>query len=212
MSTKKDTKFNPNEHIENIKGKPYLPVQWRLVWFREERPDWGIHTKIEKEFEDGAIMKASILNELQVVVATAHKMETKTGFKDYLEKAETGAVGRALAMVGYGTQFSPDLEEGDRLADAPVKTNYASATPPAKIDKKATKPQKGMFFAIAEVKGYDGDTAKKMAKKKFNLESFNDITGKQVNEAIDGLNKLDDAPAKEDVDPKEIPDFDGEVE
>ncbi len=31
----------------------------------------------------------------------------------------TGAVGRALAYCGYGTQFAPELEEGNRLADAP---------------------------------------------------------------------------------------------
>jgi hypothetical protein len=56
-------------------------------------------------------------------MAQAHKAENKTGdgFKDYLEKAETGAIGRALAMCGYGTQFTGDeLDEGVRIVDAPV--------------------------------------------------------------------------------------------
>jgi hypothetical protein len=36
------------------------------------------------------------------------------------EKDETGAVGRALAMCGYGTLQAPEFDEGDRLADAPL--------------------------------------------------------------------------------------------
>jgi hypothetical protein len=34
------------------------------------------------------------------VIATARKKETEAGFTDYIEKAETGAIGRALAMCG----------------------------------------------------------------------------------------------------------------
>lgn len=36
--------FNPQEHMMNLKGKDYLQVMWRLVWFREEHPDWCINT------------------------------------------------------------------------------------------------------------------------------------------------------------------------
>jgi hypothetical protein len=56
-------------------------------------------------------------------MATATKMENVRGFPDYLEKAETGSVGRALAYCGFGTQFAPELEEESRFADAP----YASS-------------------------------------------------------------------------------------
>jgi hypothetical protein len=34
-------------------------------------------------------------------------MEKAASFSDFLEKAETGAIGRALAALGYGTQFAP---------------------------------------------------------------------------------------------------------
>ena len=30
--------FNPNDHLINLKGKHYLEVKWRLVWFRMEHP------------------------------------------------------------------------------------------------------------------------------------------------------------------------------
>ena len=42
------------------------------------------------------------------------------------EKAETKAVGRALAMLGYGTQFAPELDEGERIVDSPVERKGAS--------------------------------------------------------------------------------------
>jgi len=115
------TKFDPSAHLTDIKGKKYLEVKWRLVWVREEHPDWQIKTEIVERVEGGVIAKATILDGEGQLLATAHKMETKQGFPDYLEKAETGAVGRALALCGYGTQFAPELDEGtERIVDAPV--------------------------------------------------------------------------------------------
>lgn len=115
--------FNPNEKITKIKGKDYLEVKWRIVWMREEHPNWSIETDlIERVPGKGALVKAVIKNDEGRVMAQAHKMETRSGFADYLEKAETGAIGRALAMCGYGTQFTGDeLDEGKRIVDAPVE-------------------------------------------------------------------------------------------
>lgn len=113
--------FNPTEHLMKIKGNDYLQVQWRLVWFRDEHKDWSIETEIVNSAPGAVQMKATIKNEKGAIIAQAHKAESKTGFPDYLEKAETGAVGRALAMCGFGTQFTGDeLDEGVRIVDAPV--------------------------------------------------------------------------------------------
>ena len=58
--------------------------------------------------------------------ATATKSENAASFEDYIEKAETGAVGRALAMLGYGTAFTGDeLSEDHRIVDAPVERQTA---------------------------------------------------------------------------------------
>jgi hypothetical protein len=42
--------FNPNEHLMQIKlgqtSKDYLPVQWRLVWFRSLCPEGTIETEL----------------------------------------------------------------------------------------------------------------------------------------------------------------------
>ncbi len=48
-------------------------------------------------------------------------MEKACSFPDFLEKSETCAVGRALAELGFGTQFVADeLEEAHRIVDSPV--------------------------------------------------------------------------------------------
>ena len=67
------------------------------------------------------VMKATIKDNFGNVIATARKKETEAGFPDYIEKAETGAIGRALAMCGYGTLQAPEFDEQGRLTDAPVE-------------------------------------------------------------------------------------------
>ena len=99
----------------------YLPVAARIAWFRKDHPYWSIITKVEKWGDKAVVMKATIKDMLGTVIATARKKETEIGFPDYIEKAETGAIGRALAMCGYGTLQAPEFDEQDRLADAPVE-------------------------------------------------------------------------------------------
>ncbi len=117
--------FDPKAHLTDIKGKDYLEVKWRLVWFREEHPEGQIRTEAVEITENHAIFKATVSYEevggVQTAIGMGHKSETPEGFPDYIEKAETGAIGRALAALGYGTQFAPELEEGERLADSPVQ-------------------------------------------------------------------------------------------
>lgn len=119
--------FDFKRHVIKVQGgREYLPVSARLVWFRNDHPDWGIVTTAveinltpENNKPAYAIFQAQIFNEDGRLMATGTKMEDARGFGDFLEKAETGSVGRALAMCGYGTQFAPELEEGHRLADSP---------------------------------------------------------------------------------------------
>lgn len=114
--------FNPNEHLMNLKGKSYLQVMWRLVWFREEHQDWQITTELISHDTDKlcAVFKATIADSDGNIKSVGHGSESAKDFRDYLEKAETKAVGRALAMLGYGTQFAPELDEGERIVDSPV--------------------------------------------------------------------------------------------
>ena len=99
----------------------YLPVAARIAWFRKDYPYWSIITEVEQLADKAVVMKATIKDMLGAVIATARKKETEARFPDYIEKAETGAIGRALAMCGYGTLQAPEFDEQDRLADAPVE-------------------------------------------------------------------------------------------
>jgi len=123
--------FNPNEHLSKIKTKQgiqdYLAVQWRLVWLRDQAPDATIETELLQLDLDRqvAVFKAVISN--GNAIATGHGSEAAKDFADYIEKAETKAVGRALAALGYGTQFAPEFDEGERLVDAPVDRSQAQA-------------------------------------------------------------------------------------
>ena len=117
--------FNPNDHMMKLKGKDYLQVAWRLVWFRDFENGcgtaWGLQTELLEHGEDWAVFKATITNPDGKVISTGHGSESKKDFGDYLEKAETKAVGRALAMLGFGTQFAADeLDEGERIVDSPI--------------------------------------------------------------------------------------------
>ena len=89
----------------------YLPVAARIAWFRRDHPLWSIITEVELQADKAVVMKATIKDMLGTVIATARKKETEIGFPDYIEKAEMGALGRALAMCGYGTLQAPEFEE-----------------------------------------------------------------------------------------------------
>jgi len=106
--------------LMNLKGKPYLQVAYRIIWFREEHPDWSIETELLAS-GDEAICKATIKDANGKILATGHKSENKKHFQDNIEKSETSSIGRALALIGYGTQFAvQDLDEGERIVDSPI--------------------------------------------------------------------------------------------
>jgi hypothetical protein len=114
--------FDPNEHLIKLKGKDYLEVKWRLVWFREQNPSFTIDTALiahDRETQH-AIFRAAVSDAEGRLLSTGYGSECIRDFRDYIEKAETKAVGRALAMLGYGTQFAPELEEGERIVDSPI--------------------------------------------------------------------------------------------
>lgn len=123
--------FDVSKRLINLQGKDYLEVKYRIVWMREEHPDWTITTEMIMADNTQAMFKASILDAAGRLISTAHGTETPKDFKDYIEKAETKAIGRALAFAGYGTQFAPDLEEGNRIVDSPVARLTKPNGPPA---------------------------------------------------------------------------------
>ncbi len=198
--------------ISNIRGKDYLEVKYRLIWFREEHPDWSIQTEIIKYEENTSTVKARIITNDGQVIATAHKTEDKKDFYDHLEKAETGAIGRALALIGYGTQFAPEFDEGDRVVDAPAQ-RPKSAPNPFKKETKATsntRPQNEANKAVNQAdtligkisfdqaqtlkkigfsKGFSVDQMNSIVKKIASVDRWGDIEQKYFNVVKEYLEK-----------------------
>jgi len=165
--------FNPKEHLSKIKGKDYLEVKWRLVWFREDHPDYEIDTEfILLDIDQGvAVCRAIIKDNESRQLACGTKTEYKASFFDYVEKSETGAIGRALATLGYGTQFAPELEEGDRIVDSPTDINNSNQK--QKSQRKLTKREK----ETRDIIGDDQDLRKMMVDFLSNskAKSLNDL-------------------------------------
>jgi hypothetical protein len=91
------------------------------VWNNEKRRS----EKVVKRAKGYARYKA-IVTDGKGGRATGTKSENAANFPDFAEKAETGAIGRALAGLGYGTQFAPELNEAHRIVDSPVERSASS--------------------------------------------------------------------------------------
>ncbi len=123
VKTKKGTTLP----LMNLKGKPYMMVAHRIVWFNEdtEGGSFSIETENLVLTEDRSVIKATVRvfdkDGKLVKQGVGTKSESKKDFGDFIEKAETGAIGRAITMLGYGTAYAlADLDEGARIIDSPV--------------------------------------------------------------------------------------------
>jgi hypothetical protein len=148
---RQEAAFQPNKHFRNLKGQMYLEVKYRIVWFREEFPHGQIKTHLVSHTTEGKAGAAVFYAEVfdgQGGSASAHGSETSGDFGDYLEKAETKAVGRALAYMGYGTASAAELDEGERIVDAPV----TRGSQPAKDGAPQSKPAAGWGVSGADVR------------------------------------------------------------
>ncbi len=146
--------FNPKEHLMRMPkgGKEYLPAAARIAWFREQYPiedGWRIEAKlIEGGIKEGyAVYRAEITDPDGVVVQTGTKQESKADFGDYMEKAETGSIARAVAMCGFGILQAQEFDEGDRIVDTPqpARGGQRPAAPKSETPRPAatTTPEDG---------------------------------------------------------------------
>lgn len=107
-------RFDPARYVRRLRGRggpvDSLDVKWRLVWLRHDHPDALISTELVTFTDDLAIFKA-VVSVPGGGSASGYGSETARDFADYIEKAETKALGRALAALGFGTQFARDFED-----------------------------------------------------------------------------------------------------
>ncbi len=169
--------FDASKYLTDLNGRDYLEVKWRLLWLRTEHPDAVVETELVKHDAELALFRA------RVAVpgsgeATGWGSETADDFEDFIEKAETKALGRALAALGFGTQFCEDFDfsaerqqpegkrrslraasskapgrhaqnqQGPRVVDAPVARSKNLKVVQDRRNQAATSPQVKAIYAI----------------------------------------------------------------
>lgn len=195
MNGNTSSPFNPADHLVKLNGKDYLEVVRRLQWLRAERPDAVITTKIEQvDFDAGWAIFHARVEIPGSGVAEGTGSETRAAFPaGWLEKAETIAVGRALAMLGFGTAFAlADFEEG-HLADAPVvaTTQQITVRVMPSPDAPATEAQIKLIWIRAKTVGMSGAQVEAECRELFpNALGPRLLTKQQASRFIDHLQHI----------------------
>jgi hypothetical protein len=176
--------FDPTRHLSLINGNEYLEVKWRLVWLRTEHPDARIETEMVTHANNEVVFRASVTIP-DGGSATGWGSEDAQSFGDYLEKAETKAIGRALAALGFGTQFCTDFDFGaaqGRVVDSPVALH-------AVRDQGAQRPRPAAGLAATEKQQSLIQSLGRDAR--LDLNSLNDLAQEQTGHTLDELSRKD---------------------
>lgn len=118
-TTKEDIR---DKYTKPISGKDYLQVSGRVLLFRLDHPSWTIETDNVALTDTSAVFKCTIRDDAGRIISTGHGRATEAATKSlggrFIEKAETAAIGRALALAGFGTDDT--LDDVEYPADSPI--------------------------------------------------------------------------------------------
>lgn len=147
----------------NVSGGEYAKVKDRLLEFRKENPRGLIDTSYEIVMSDDQsggyiIFKARIIRDKKdehSAEATGHSMGKGTGAKVF-EKQESIAVGRALALLGYGADgeiaSAEEMEEFEDWKQQQFMESLDDATDTLKACKNADELKKVWVDLSPELK------------------------------------------------------------
>jgi hypothetical protein len=148
--------FPYQQYLEQRDGQPYLPLKWRMAWLRADHPQAKIKTKLASHEGNVAVFMARVeLPEGGVATGWGAKSRQEiqpgpfdTEGLEYLIAAENQALSRALAALGYGTEYALDfdppaenqaipLPEGAHFTEAPDEEEPGIEVP---LDEPAPTP------------------------------------------------------------------------
>jgi hypothetical protein len=140
----------------NIKGKEYVEVNERLIYFRKKYPKYSLTTEVLEKTDNSILLMAKISNEAGHVLAcgTAEEIKGSTFINktSYVENCETSAWGRALANFGIGLDTS--VASADEVNNAIANQETAVKKPTLKLNT-ATWVKAKKWIEANKNKGYE---------------------------------------------------------
>lgn len=156
-----------------VKGKNYAMVPARVQAFRMMCPDGYIGTEIV-DMHDGVVtMQATVKDETGKVLATGLAQEKETSNyinkTSYIENCETSAVGRALGMLGLGSD--------EQMASAEELCNAITQQTDKKLKSQIDEDAKFTAQAIATInKVYKSPENLRIIAKNYGKEKVTDLS------------------------------------
>lgn len=156
-----------------VKGKNYAMVPARVQAFRMMCPDGYIGTEIV-DMHDGVVtMQATVKDETGKVLATGLAQEKETSNyinkTSYIENCETSAVGRALGMLGLGSD--------EQMASAEELCNAITQQTDKKLKSQIDEDAKFTAQAIATInKVYKSPENLRIIAENYGKEKVTDLS------------------------------------
>lgn len=176
----------------NIKGKQYATVDARVLAFWELYPEGAIQTELLKDDGDVCVFKA-LVYDCGALIATGHAFEERNASyinkTSYLENCETSAVGRALGMLGIGSngsiasadevQGAIEQQETAKKGTAKPKSKTAHKTASGDSIERIKQLKQECLDAGVKEEGVTG-----WYKAKFGTTPLNKLTSVEQQEVI----------------------------
>lgn len=186
----------------DIKGKNYAMVAARVQAFRELCPDGSIETDIVALGDGVVTMKATLRDETGRVIATGLAQEKESSSfinkTSYIENCETSAVGRAIGMLGIGSD--EQMASAEEVANAINNQSRRKETPEAAnaalMEEVGNMTISTIKMEIVGNKAKEAGVAMEKVLEKFGLDSIGSMTEAQFTEAIAMLQKQIDLSKK----------------
>ena len=190
----------------DIKGKNYAMVAARVQAFRELCPDGAIETEIISLQDGVATMKATVRDESGKILATGHAQEKESSSfinkTSYIENCETSAVGRALGILGIGSdeQMASAEEVANAINNQGKKSRKDTPEDMAKnatlMDEVGNMTISTIKMEIVTNKAKEAGVPMEKVLEKFGLDSIGSMTEAQFADAIAMLQKQIDITKK----------------
>lgn len=190
--------FDPNDHLMQLRGRDYLTVQARMQWFiRDQRAlimaglaatSFVVRTElVELDRERQYAHFRTYVRDVLGNEATMYGSETAKDFADYAEKASTKSLGRALLMLGYGTAFAGEMDEGERVVDSPQERRQQRPTQAPQRPAPKRTDQRSEATADTALDAHAMATAEDRAALFAAAKAANGATPRDVVIAVPGL-------------------------